>query len=178
MSSIRAKKPVAAPAAAIVGLLAAVAVTALGAAAIRDTLVATGVISGAPWLEWLLAKTEVLKPADWMTYAGGASVLLGLWILVASLKPRRATHLAVGDTSSGVWIRRRDVARLATYTARSVDSVTSAGTKTSGHRMRITATTFGDANQVHDDLTTAITQRLHTITPNPRIRARVTVEGS
>ncbi|WBQ03882.1 DUF6286 domain-containing protein [Kribbella sp. CA-293567] len=176
MSSTPAKKPVAAPAAATVGITAALALTALGAVAIRDTLVATGLSTGTPWIEWLLGKAEVLKPVDWMIPAGIAAVLIGLWILIAALKPRRTTHLAVGD--HGVWIRGRDAARLAGDTAATIDSVITASSKAKGRKLRITATSTagGDANRIHDDLTTAITQRLHTVTPAPRLRARVTVE--
>ncbi|WP_405059583.1 DUF6286 domain-containing protein [Kribbella sp. NBC_01505] len=175
--STAAKKPVAAPAAAKVAVIGALAVLAIAAVAIRDTLVTTGVIDGSSWLEWVFKKAEVLRPADWMTYSGGAAVLIGVWVLIAALKPRKATHLAVGDAGSGVWIRSRDAARLATDTARGIDSVTSAGTKTSGRRkLRVAATTFGDADRVRDELADAIAQRLNTISPSPRVRALVTAE--
>ncbi|MFC0626185.1 DUF6286 domain-containing protein [Kribbella deserti] len=176
MSSTPAKKPVAAPAAATVGVLAALSVTAIGAIGIRDALVATGTISGTPWLEWLFGKAEVLKPVDWMIPAGGIAVLLGLLILVASLKPRRATHLAVGD--DGVWIRSRDAGRLATDSARRIDSVLGAETKAKRRALRVNATVTGDVNRVRDELATAIPQRLHLVTPVPRVRTRVTVEGN
>lgn len=174
MSSTPAKKPVAAPAAATVGVIAALVVLAVGAVGIRETLVSTGTTGGTSWLEWVFGKAEVLKPVDWMIPAGIIAVLLGLWILVAALKPRKSTHLAVGD--AGVWIRGRDAARLATDTAATIDSVTAATTKAKGRKLRVTATATGDANRVRDDLTTAIGQRLQTITPTPSTRARVTVE--
>ncbi|MFI5730014.1 DUF6286 domain-containing protein [Kribbella sp. NPDC051587] len=176
MSSNAAKKPVAAPAASTVGVIAAIAVVAVGAVGIRDTLVATGVITGSSWLEWLFSKAEVLKPADWMIYAGAGSVLIGLWILIAALKPRRTTHLAVGEDGSGVWIRGRDAARLATDTARGIDSVTNASTTAKGRKLRIDVTTLADAERVRDELTTAVARRLNTVTPNPRVRSRITVE--
>jgi len=97
-----AKKPVAAPAAAIAGIIAALAVIAVGAVAIRDALVATGLLDGRSWLEWLFGKAEVLKPVDWMIPAGIGAVLVGLWFVVAAVKPRKVTHQPVGD---GVWIR-------------------------------------------------------------------------
>ncbi|MEV6283899.1 DUF6286 domain-containing protein [Kribbella sp. NPDC051770] len=173
-ASVPAKKPVAAPAAAVVGVLAALAVIAAGAIGIRETLVSTGLIGGAPWLEWLLTKAEVLKPVSWMTPAGIAAVLLGLLILIAALKPRKATHLAVGD--QGVWIRARDAARLAAATATQVDSVTAAAVRARGRRLRVTATTLDNDPRVRDELTTAIDQRLDTITPGFRIHTRVTAE--
>lgn len=171
--STPAKKPVAIPAAAPVGIIAALAVTALGAVAIRDTLTSTGAITGTSWLEWLLSKAEVLRPVDWMIPAGIGAVVLGLLVLIAALRPRHPTHLAVGD--AGVWIRSRDAARLATNTAETIDSVTSAATKAKRRRLQVTAKATGDVARVRDDLTTAIAQRLQAVTPIPRIRTRVTV---
>jgi hypothetical protein len=174
MSSTAARKPVAAPAAATVGMINAVCVTAVGAVGIRDALVSTGAIGGTSWLEWLFGKAQVLKPVDWMIPAGIAALLVGLWILIAALKPRKATHLAVGD--AGVWIRNRDAARLAVNTATTIDSVISAGAKAKGRKLRVVATATGDASRVHDDLTAAIGRRLQAITPVPRVRTRITVE--
>jgi hypothetical protein len=174
MSSTPAKKPVAVPAAAIVGVLAALTVIAAGAVAIRETLLATNLSTGTSWLQWVLDKAEVLKPADWMIPAGIAALLIGLVILVAALKPRKTTHLAVGD--AGVWIRGRDAARLANDTATTIDSVTSAATKAKGRKLRVAATVTGDAARVREELPTAIAQRLQTVTPQPRIRTRITVE--
>ncbi|MEU4396780.1 DUF6286 domain-containing protein [Kribbella sp. NPDC023855] len=174
MSSTPAKRPVAVPAAATVGVLAALAVTAAGVVAIRETLLAADLITGTSWLQWVLGKAEVLKPAGWMTPAGTAAVLIGLVVLVAALKPRKTTHLAVGD--SGVWIRSRDAARLAGDTATNIDSVISASAKAKGRKLRVTAAATGDTVRVRDELTTAIAQRLQTVTPQPRIHTRVTVE--
>jgi hypothetical protein len=112
MSSIPAKKPVAAPVAAIAGVIAALAVIAVGAVGIRDTLVSVGALDGPSWLEWLFDKAEVLKPVDWMIPAGIGAVLIGLWFLFAALRPRKRTHKPVGD--AGVWIRNRDVTRVTT----------------------------------------------------------------
>ncbi|MEV6413643.1 DUF6286 domain-containing protein [Kribbella sp. NPDC051718] len=169
-----AKKPVAAPAAATVGIIAAVGVTAIGAVGIRDALVSTGTITGTSWLEWLFSKAEVLKPVDWMIPAGIAAMLIGLWILIAALKPRKSTHLAVGD--AGIWIRNRDAARLANNTATTIDSVITADTKAKGRKLNVIATATGDVSRVRDDLTAAISQRLQTITPLPRVRTRINVE--
>ncbi|QNE16868.1 hypothetical protein F1D05_01845 [Kribbella qitaiheensis] len=174
MTSTPAKKPVALPAAATAGIIGALAVTAVGAVGVRDALVSAGAIGGTSWLEWLFGKASVLKPVDWMIPAGIAAILIGVWFLIAAVKPRKTTHLAVGD--AGVWIRYRDAARLATDTATTIDSVTAAGTKARRHRLRVTATATGNASQVRDDLTAAIGQRLQTVTPLPRVRARVTVE--
>lgn len=174
-SIVTAKRPAAAPAAATAaGIMLALAVTAAGAAGIHDTLHATGVIGGSPWIGWVAGKAAVLRPADWMIYAGIGAVLVGLWFLISAVKPRRRTHLAVGD---GIWIRRGDIARLAADTARATNAVTSATAKAKARTVRVTATaTSADTGQVGADLAAAITHRLQAITPTPRVRTRVTVE--
>ncbi|GAA1114695.1 hypothetical protein GCM10009630_10100 [Kribbella jejuensis] len=171
-----AKRPVAAPAAAAVGIIAALAAILIGAVGVRETLVSTGTVGGSSWLEWLFGKAEVLKPVDWMIPAGIAAVLLGVWVLLATLKPRKATHLAVGDRAAGVWIRARDAARLAAESARAIDSVTGAKGAAKRRKVRVSVTTIGDAERVREELAATVQARLHEITPTPRVRARVTVE--
>lgn len=174
-SSVTAKQPVAAPAAATAGIVSAIAVTAVGVVGIHDTMQTAGVIGGTSWIGWVADKAEVLLPVDWMIYAGIGAVVVGLLFLIAALKPRRGTHLAVGV--HGVWIRRGDIARLATDTARATNAVTSATSKAKGRSVWVTATaTSADTSGVGTDLAAAITRRLQAITPTPRVRTRVTVE--
>lgn len=171
-----AKRPAALPAAVAVGILAALGVMVVGAVGVRETLVSTGVVSGTSWLEWLFGKAEVLKPVDWMIFAGIAALLVGSWILLATFRPRKATHLAVGEPAAGVWIGRRDAARLAAESARAIDSVTRAKAAAKRRKLRVSATTFGDAERVREELAATVHQRLQAITPTPRVQTRVTVE--
>jgi Family of unknown function (DUF6286) len=174
MNNGPAKRPVGASAAAPIGVLAAVAIVALGVVGVRDTLQAAGAVSGPSWTGWLAGKLETVQPADWMTPAGVIAVVAGLLCLVAALKPRRATHVAVGR--EGIWIRRRDIARLAAESAEGVDSVISATAKSRRRTVRITVRAIGDTKRVATDLDTTIGQRLAVLSPPPRIRRRVVEE--
>jgi Family of unknown function (DUF6286) len=174
MNNGPAKRPVGKAAAAPVGVLVAAATIAAGVAGVRDALQAAGVVNGPSWTGWLADKLEVLKPVDWMIPAGIIAVVAGLWFLVAAVKPRRVTHVAVGH--DGVWIRRRDVARLAAESAETVDSVISATAKSRRRTLRITVRATGDTERVGTNLDASIGQRLAGLSPPPRVRSRVLEE--
>jgi hypothetical protein len=174
MNNGPAKRPVGLAAAAPVGVLAAVVTIALGVVGVRDALQAAGAVSAPSWTGWLTGKLETVQPAEWMIPAGVIAILTGLLFLVAALKPRRVTHVAVGQ--DGVWIRRRDIARLAVESAEAVDSVISATGKSRRRTVRITVRAIGDTDRVATDLDTTIGQRLAVLSPPPRIRRRVIEE--
>jgi hypothetical protein len=174
MNNGPAKRPVGAAAAAPVGVLAAVATAALGVVGVHDALQAAGAVSGPSWTGWVAGKLQTVQPGDWMIPAGVIAVVAGLLFLVAALKPRRVTHVAVGQ--DGVWIRRRDIARLAAESAEAVDSVISATAKSRRRTVRITVRATGDTDRVGTDLDTTIGQRLAVLSPPPRIRRRVVEE--
>jgi hypothetical protein len=174
MNNGPAKRPVGTAAAAPAGVLAAVATVALGVVGVRDTLQAAGVVSGPSWTGWLAGKVETVQPGDWMIPVGVIAVVAGLWFLVAALRPRRVTHVAVGQ--DGVWIRRRDIARLAAESAEAVNSVISATAKSRRRTVLITVRATGDTDRVATDLDATIGQRLAVLSPPPRIRRRIVEE--
>ncbi len=175
MSNQSSKRPVAAPAAATAGLLLALAVIALGIAGVQHASSSAGWINESSWLDWIATKAEVLRPADWMTYAGIAAAVIGLWLIATALKPRRPTHLAVGDAD--IWIRPGDLARLAADTARTTSEVSTASSKSNRRTVKVTATAVtADTVQLTQSLNTAITNRLQPVQPSPRIRVHVTPE--
>jgi hypothetical protein len=169
-----AKRPVRTPAVVSVATLSVVALGLLGAAAIRDALQALDVIQGESWSGWLAERLKLIEPADWMLPAGIAAVLIGLWFVIAALKPRRTTQWQVGD--SAVWIRPKDAARLAAGAASEVGSVLSATTSAGRRKITVTAVSTTDAAHVGDELTTAVTSRLAPLSHPPRIRTRVRLE--
>ncbi|HEY4570143.1 MAG TPA: DUF6286 domain-containing protein [Kribbella sp.] len=169
-----AKRPVGTAAAATVGIVAALITIALGVVGVRDALHALGAVGGPSWTGWLAGQLETVRPAAWMIPAGIIAVVVGLLFLIAALKPRRVTHTAVGQ--DGVWIRRRDIARLATESAEGVDSVISATAKSRRRTVRITARASGDTDRVATELATAVGERLAVLSPPPRIRSRIVEE--
>lgn len=169
------KRPVAAPAAATAGIFLALALIALGVAGAQHAFSAAGWTSESSWLDWIATKAEVLVPADWMTYAGVAAALLGIWLIATALTPRRATHLAVGDQD--VWIRPGDLARLAADTARSTSEISAASAKSTRRTVKLTATAVtADTTELTQSLNSAVAERLQLVQPAPRIRVHVTPE--
>jgi len=171
-----AKRPVRTPAAVPVGVIGAIALGLLGAAAIRDALQALDVVKGESWSGWLADRLKLVEPADWMLPAGIAAVLIGLWFVIAALKPRRTTQWQVGDSS--VWIRPNDAARLAAGAASEVGSVLSATASAGRHKITINAVTTTDAAHVGEELESAATSRLAPLSRAPNIRTRVRLEES
>jgi hypothetical protein len=167
MNNGLAKRPVGTAAAVPVGVLAAVACVTCGVVGVRDSLQAAGAVSGPSWTGWLAGKLETVQPGDWMIPAGVIAIVAGLLFLVAAVKPRRVTHVAVGQ--DGVWIRRRE-------SAEAVDSVISATAKSRRRTVRITVRATGDTDRVATDLDTTVGQRLAVLSPPPRIRRRVVEE--
>lgn len=165
-----AKPPAAKPAVSVVGVVAALVLICLGGAGIAEMLRATGLLRGEVIPASWYGRTVELAPAGWMRPAGIAAVLVGVLLLILTLKPRKRTHLAVRPDDNLVWIRLGDVARLAADGAGRVDSVTSATVAGKRRRLRATVTTFGDPVRVRQEVGAVIADRLGSVTPLPRIR--------
>ncbi len=122
--------PLATPAAAPAAALIAVGSLGLAFVAARELLIVRGTYAGAPWLrngfEWF----GRLHWEPWIGPVAGVLVLLGLALLVASLKPRRRTHLPlrVAGSAKTVWMRRTDIARMCSARASVLPGVRSART--------------------------------------------------
>jgi len=83
------------------------------------------------------------QPASpWLVPIGIVLVLLGLWLLVVALRPRPrpATQL---QAQTGVYLRTRDIARLARGAAESVGGVISADASASRGAVDVSVRTTG-----------------------------------
>jgi hypothetical protein len=83
------------------GVLIAVGLIAAGAVAIREALT-----SADPWIAPALRWAADLQWQWWVWPVATLSAVLGLGLLVASVTPRRRTHISVGDH---VWVPRGTV---------------------------------------------------------------------
>ncbi|MFD7155003.1 Asp23/Gls24 family envelope stress response protein [Kribbella sp. NPDC059898] len=162
-----AKAPAAGPAAWGVGVVGALVLVGVGGVGVAEMLRATGLLRGRVIPDGWFGRAVVVEPGGWLRSVGIAVIVVGLVLLVVALKPRRRTHLAVGEI---VWIRPAAAARLAADSAGKVDSVTAASVVAKRRRLQATVTTFGDPSRVHDEVGTAIADRLSTVTPKPRVR--------
>lgn len=124
------------------GALLAVLAVAAGVVLAREALVLANAITGQEWLTPFVAGLAKAPSQGWALGAAIAAIVVGLLLLRAAVWPRRASHLAVGDDGV-VWLRRRDLARLATQRASDVDGVVAAAA-TAGRRsvsVRVRTTT-------------------------------------
>ncbi|WP_405059538.1 DUF6286 domain-containing protein [Kribbella sp. NBC_01505] len=171
-----AKQPVAGAAAVWVGMVGAIVLILAGCVAIREMAVASGLVAGTSWLTDGFGRTVELDPAGWLVSAGIGAAVVGLLLLLLTFKRRRRTHHAVNGADGLVWVRSADVARLASDSARQVDSVTSVAGRSKRKRVSLTVTTFGEPSRVSADVQAVVDERLQTISPVPRTRIAVREE--
>lgn len=171
------RTPTAAPAAAPWAILLALAVIALGAIGIRDALVAAGAFGGTSWTKSAASTIDGLSPQTWMIPAGVALALFGLWWVLAALKPRRRTEIALsGDP--GAWIRSGDLARLAQPTAENTDGVVSARVSAGRRRVTVKATTTArDSAEIRSALADAVQDRLTALQRAPKVKVKARYSG-
>ena len=174
------RAPVATAAARHLAVPLALVLLATGLIALREASVVLGWLPDASWLTEGLTAAEGLHSEWWMVPIGCVVALGGLWLVFTALRPRSKTAVAV-DTASAVWMRPRDIARLASYAAGSVPGVevlTSEAT-----RRKVTLYVGLTAVQTVDGAKGAITAAVGSATeilrPPPQIRVRIgTVEAT
>jgi len=159
----------------VVGLMLAVAVVALGVVGVHDALVAAGTVNATPWIDAVVSPFSDLTPGVWLLPAGVALVALGLSLLLTALRPRPRTAIAL-NARTGVFLRPRDVAKLARSAAQDVDGVTSAKV-TAGRRKVAVVARATTTEGVEQKITQAVTTRLQALTKAPRVRVTVKTEG-
>ena len=169
-----AKTPVGPGAVTVVALMLALLVVAVGVLGVHDALVAAGAASGTPWIDAVVKTFNKLTPAVWLAPVGTALVLLGLWMLLTALRPRPRTAIAL-NAKTGVFLRPRDVAKLARNAAQDVDGVTSAKV-TVGRRKVAVAARATTTDGVEQKITQAVTTGLQALAKTPTVRVTVKTE--
>lgn len=158
------------------GGVTAIALAALGVAALRDAAVAAGWLPGPTWTVQALDLVDGLGPSRWQLVAGPIACLLGIGFIVAAIPSRRRRWYTL-QTGQGIYLRPADVARLASVTAQDVDGVTQASSVSGRQRLTVriectapqeTAADIAHAVQV------AVDERLSVLRPTPRTRVQLT----
>jgi len=171
------RTPSAAPAAAPWAVLLALVVLALGVVGIRDALVAAGAFGGSSWTKNTANAIDGLTARTWMIPAGIGLAVLGLWWLLAALKPRKRTEISLSGTP-GAWMRPGDLARLVQPTVENVEGVVSASTSATRRTVTVKATTTArDSAQVRTALTDAVGDRLSALRRAPRVKVKARYIG-
>ncbi len=170
-----ARTPVGSGTISVVGIVLALLLTALGVVAVRDALVSGQVLDGTPWLAGAIAALDGLVPAGWAVPVGLVLLILGVWMLVVAVRPRPRTSIAV-QSQTGVFVRPRDVQRLAVTAAQHVDGVLTAKATASRRKVTVTATTTGD-DGTGDRVRAAVNDRLTPLAAPPMVEVKTVVEG-
>jgi len=171
------RTPTATPAAAPWAVLLALVVLALGVVGIRDALIAAGAFGGSSWTKNTANAIDGLTARTWMIPAGIGLAVLGLWWLLAALKPRKRTEISLSGTP-GAWMRPGDLARLVQPTVENVEGVVSASTSATRRTVTVKATTTArDSAEVRTAVTDAVGDRLSVLRRAPRVKVKARYTG-
>jgi hypothetical protein len=171
------RTPTAAPAATPWAVLLALVMLALGVVGIRDALIGAGAFGGSSWTKNTANAIDGLTARTWMIPAGIGLAVLGLWWLLAALKPRKRTEISLSGTP-GAWMRPGDVARLAQPTVENVDGVVSASTSATRRTVTVKVTTTArDSAEVRTAVTEAVGDRLSAVGRAPRVKVKARYIG-
>ena len=164
--------PVAAAAASKVAVVLSILLAALGVVAVRDAVVGLGWASGSQWLPVAADAVDGFAPADWVTVAGVAVVLIGLLLVVLALKPRRRTAVAV-TAQTPMYLTVDGIAALAGAAARDVAGVVDARATSSRRRVVVRCRVTGDdSGALRAGITDAVTRSLSALQSPPRVVVR------
>ena len=154
----------------VAGPVLAVVLTAVGAVLLHDGISLLDSTPGRSWLAVVVGGLDGLTAEWWMIPAGVGVALIGVWLIVTALRPRSRRMLAV-TSETGVFLRTRDVARLASAAADDVDGVLSAGS--AAGRRKVTVTVESDADGIAERVQEAVTHRLAALATPIKVKVRV-----
>jgi hypothetical protein len=153
-----------------VGVLLALLLTAAGVVAVHDALIYAHLLHGRAWLSTAAKTLDGVRPASWMVPAGAALILLGLWLVVTALRPRPRKATALTATT-GVFLRPKDVARLAETAVDDVSGVLHSRVSANRRVVDVHVTGTGDPN-LPDRVHAAVVDRLAPLQTPPKVRVR------
>lgn len=161
--------PTGAPPATAWAVVLAVLTAAVGVLLLRDAAVLAGLLDGSAVTTTVVEKLQSVRPQAWYLPAGVVVALLGLWLVVAALRPRPRRDLAVGD-SSLVWLTPSATASIARASASVVDGVVEARATATRRTVRVVARTTSADPEVASRITAAVQDSLRGLAPVPSVR--------
>lgn len=164
-----ARTPVASGRITAMGAVLALILIGIGVVGVRDALVSTGLRTGRSWIDSSVDSLHHSPPQWWMVPVGGLSLLIGLWLLITALRPRPRTAARL-RSRTGVFVRPRDIGRLAAGAAEDVDGVARAGAKATRRSVKVSATVTGVDPAIDAAVQQAVEDRLSGFEPPLRIR--------
>ncbi|MEO8850815.1 MAG: hypothetical protein ABI360_03695 [Allobranchiibius sp.] len=148
--ALRAKNPPrATPAAAITGTIVAILFLALAVVGIHDLFVTQGWSDGSPWARAAIDGVDGARRADWVVPLAVVALLIGVFLLLLSVRPRRSTHRAVPEREEAgdVWVAPGVLSALAKSAAEDAPGVLSADPRVSPRRIKVVLHTTPGADR-------------------------------
>lgn len=114
-----------------------------------------------------------------MVPAGAVALILGLWLVVVAVRPRRKTVVAV-DAAGSVWMRPRDVARLASHAASCVPGVEVLNSAATRRKvtMYVGITGMESDAAAKGSIAAAVGSATEILVPTPKIVVRIGTSGA
>lgn len=165
-----AKTPVGPGAITFVGAALSLVVIALGAVGLQTAASAVGITKSQPWLTRVIKGTDGLRPLGWMLPLGIVLVLAGLWLLASALRPRPKTAVAL-NAQTGVFLRPRDLARLAEHAADDVDGVAAVHARATRGKLTVRVESTGGPG-VAEAVKAAVAEQLEAVKKAPRVSVK------
>ncbi|MHA3021339.1 DUF6286 domain-containing protein [Mycobacterium sp. BMJ-28] len=171
--------PVATAGARYVGVALALISLVAGVVALREAGVVLGWVAGTPWIGTAVNAIHGVHSQWWMMPAGAGVLAIGAWLVFSALRPRRKTAVAV-DATGSVWMRPRDVARLASHAAASVPGVEVLRSEATRRKVTLYVGLVGVESDAgtKGSIAAAVGSATEILSPPPRIAVRIGTSGS
>ncbi|EME21167.1 DUF6286 domain-containing Asp23/Gls24 family envelope stress response protein [Rhodococcus triatomae] len=173
---VRSRPPLARPDAAMVAVVVAVLLIALGVVAGREFLIEQEVIAPAAWVRNSVGWLAEVQSQTWMVPTAVAAGVVGLVLICLALMPRTRTHVPAGDTGNAVvWLRPTDIARMCSARAGAVGGVTGVHTTVDRKRATVHVTPTGEVSReaLEQQVREAVEPSLAAVSSPRELRVRV-----
>lgn len=175
-----ARAPVGVGSAPLVAQLLALALVALGAVGIQEALVRAGAWKTSSWTSAVVDSVDGVRYDDPIVLVLSIVLaVLGLVLLPLGFKRRPRTSVAL-DATTGVYLRSRDLARVAATAVEGADSVTDVDVKAGRRTLKVQATTVASRDrkdEIAQDIRSRLTSSLDALERAPRLKVSVKTEG-
>ena len=172
IQTVRAHRPAASPVARYLAILLGLLLLAAAAVAGRDLYIRYTDVEWQPWVSTATNWIGELSYRNWMLPAGIASLIIGLLLLWASLRPRTKTHREI-NSDIAVWMRPVDVARMCTASAQRVPGVMAAHTVVRKRSINVTVIGNPQDEKLRKQLQDSLQPLASLVTGSPALKVQV-----
>lgn len=157
----------------VLGIIFSLMLIAAGVVALHDALTYAGAVDAQPWLTRAASTLNGRSSGLWMIVVAVVVALLGLWLVILAVKPRRSTALRL-DAATGIFLTRGSLRRIATAAANDVPGVDITDASATQSRLTVTASNWtGDPTTAEHDINQALTERLAALVTPPAVRVHM-----